>query len=554
MFSFLFCFLLATTVGALEPPKTKDAFVSLMATADFFQPVCVLGRSLERHHHLETTVDQEGHLVIADGVDRVVLVDRRMIEEDAWLADHLINCGWTKVIAYEHLANPHSDSTYFPSLSYMNEHERNRLAQSFNKLHAFNVPYDRVVYLDADTLVRKDISNLFDCVGSPSEILSSLKPAGHFRLCAYQDTLSNVFDDEPPSHERWDIDSGVMVLTPSQRMFDNLVSTLEAEDREDSEFLGRYLFWTCATGNPSLALETQRQIATLLLYEDRERTVVALPRLWITGGWEGEENVDSPKTSGDRLFTRLNRQVKDYERWPMYQCKRLEERYNMRVSRAAHDYVTSPYQDIRIVHFSSSLWKPFFWQTSLFAGFFAEYRFYAGIEGPEHLISIVFLISLLLATYHHPGIEAIKRIMQPLTVKDYLISVLLGSIPGVVAPIFLFTPIIPRTTDPRLAILCLGLLVTAISILLAASTIKVYFELGESKMTTVVTYVGYCYLVCSLVYPISIMALAATRFNPSSLLIASGLLSYLFVLLFQICFLHPFLRPYFPSSRAVSPD
>lgn len=564
-FSIFIFFTLALTItcvrGGTSLPRTKDAFVTLMGTLDFFQPVCVLGRSLDRHHHLDHTVDEDGNLVIEDGIDRVVMIDAELLSQDKHVADRLISCGWTKVLTYEHIETPairrqaEEEGYYIPSISYMSNHEQARMLQSFNKLHAFNLPYDRVVYLDGDTLVRADISNLFDCVGNPYEIQSNLKPTHHFRFCAYQDTIHNLQVDYEGDYEKWDLDSGVMVLTPSSKLFENMLGALDDSDMEDNDFLGRYMFWTCGRGNPELATEEQRLLPTFLTHANTDREVVALPRLWMTGGWEGDEVVESPYTSGDRLISRLKAHftADQYERWPMYECKRLEERYNMRVSRAAHDFVTSRYHDIRIVHFSSALWKPFFWQTSLFPGFFAEYRFYSGISNPTYVI-VPFFISLMILTYLHPGVDAVKRLILPLTVSDYSISLLLGSIPGIVAPFFLLTPVIPRTTEPRIAIGLLILLVTVISTGLAFLVVRFYFQVEDKKFSSITFYIYWCYVACSTVYPMAILALGATQFTPSELLIGAGILSYFAVVAIQIIFLHPYLRPFFPSARAVSPD
>jgi len=557
----LFC---CSTVQCVNlVPSTKDAFVSLMSTIDFFQPICVLGRSLDKHHHLDSSLDEEGRLVISDGIDRVVLVDSRLLlDKQKHIADHLINCGWTKIVGYDHIDNPHLKSEqeggegyHLPSISYMSKHDQARIARSFNKIHAFNLPYDRVVYLDGDTLVRSDISNLFDCVGNPYEINSNLKPTHHFRFCAYQDDLHDLDPNYNGDYEKWDLDSGVMVLTPSSKLFDNMMEFMNEMDIEDSDFLGRYMFWTCGRGNPEIATEQQRLTPMLLLNDDSGKESVALPRLWMTGGWEGEELAASPLNSGDRLASRLKKHFSsnEYELWPMYECKRLEERYNMRVSRAAHDYVTSKYQDIRIVHFSSALWKPFFWQTSLFSGFFAEYRYYAGIGTPNFII-LPFFVSLMVLTYIHPGMDAIKRLVLPLTSLDYMVSLLLGSIPGIVTPFFILTPLIPRTLDPQLAIWTLLILVNMVSAGLAFLVIRFHFG-GENKRFTHITfYIFWCYVACTTVYPMAIMALSSTRFTPSHLLIASGILSYFTVVVIQVIFLHPYLRPFFPSARAVSPD
>lgn len=78
---------------------------------------------------------------------------------------------------------------------------RNDLAESLTKLHIFRLTqYKKVIYLDADTLVLRSISHLFEV----PEVFSAAPDIG------WPDAFN----------------SGVMVVTPSEKTFEDLIKMM----------------------------------------------------------------------------------------------------------------------------------------------------------------------------------------------------------------------------------------------------------------------------------------------------------------------------------------
>mmetsp|Transcript_798 Transcript_798/g.4990 ORF Transcript_798/g.4990 Transcript_798/m.4990 type:complete len:480 (-) Transcript_798:529-1968(-) len=87
----------------------------------------------------------------------------------------------------------------------------------YTKLVAFKLPYRKVVFLDADTLVIRNIDQLFQC-GGDRGFCANLKHSEHFN-------------------------SGVLVLSPEVSLFDDLLEKLgdlESYDGADQGFLNEY--------------------------------------------------------------------------------------------------------------------------------------------------------------------------------------------------------------------------------------------------------------------------------------------------------------------------
>ncbi|WP_424927250.1 glycosyltransferase [Amaricoccus tamworthensis] len=89
---------------------------------------------------------------------------------------------------------------------------------NFAKLRLWQLPYDRVVFLDADTLVLRNIDKLFD----------------YPEFCA----APNVYESLADFHR---LNSGVFTARPSQATFDAMIARLDAPDaywrRTDQTFL-----------------------------------------------------------------------------------------------------------------------------------------------------------------------------------------------------------------------------------------------------------------------------------------------------------------------------
>ena len=547
----------SAAVAFAEPQK--DAFATVLLSLEYLQPVCVLGRSLDRHHHIDATMDQENHLVYSESADRVVLVEREILDKERRLVDTLVQCGWTKVISYERILNPSLDQepgvfeSYFMHCNGMHcsTRERIRISKMFDALHVFNLPYERVVYLDADMLVRRDISNLFDCVGSPTEIRNSLQPSNRFRLCAYQGALPNLDLYITPTELDdgfWEFESNFMVITPSKQLFSNMVGSLTQEDFSVNQFLGRYFFWTCARGMPLLATETERQASHYFSLLSAGKQILALPRMWLTGGWEGDENTESPENSGDRLQSKLSQLGDDYERWPMYECKRIEERYNMRITREMHDLPISPYKDIRVVYFDSVSWKPFYWYLSLFSGFFEEYRFYANLSSPAGAILCCALIAAMMTIYNHPGVAS-YRIVRERTVTNVLIYNFLCVIPNAFSPVLFFSPLIPRFLDAQLGMALYIVFLTGTSLLFAYVLIKNCLNLESDKRTAVLFHILWAYLFCACLFPLVILAVSVCNLGPSTIMTVAALLSVSLGHAFNMAIIGPIIWPLLPVTR-----
>lgn len=92
---------------------------------------------------------------------------------------------------------------------------------NFAKLRLWQLPYDRVVFLDADTLVLRNIDRLFD----------------YPEFCA----APNVYETLADFHR---LNSGVFTAQPSQATFDAMMTRLDAPDvywkRTDQTFLQEF--------------------------------------------------------------------------------------------------------------------------------------------------------------------------------------------------------------------------------------------------------------------------------------------------------------------------
>jgi len=166
----------------------RRAYVTTLCNGDGYLPgVEVLGKSLEASGSKET---------------RIVLVTPDIA---ARTREHLARRGW-QIREVEAIVNPAADQQLFP-----------RFASVFTKLRAFQlVDFDRIVLLDADTLVLQNVDDLF---GRPA------------------------FAAGPDFFLPDRFNSGVMVLEPSASTFERMMEALSVArtyDGGDQGFLNTF--------------------------------------------------------------------------------------------------------------------------------------------------------------------------------------------------------------------------------------------------------------------------------------------------------------------------
>ncbi|WVY94152.1 hypothetical protein V8G54_033240 [Vigna mungo] len=163
--------------------RTDEAYVTLLYGDEFLLGVRVLGKSIRN-----TGSSKDMVVLVSDGVSDYA---KSLLRADGWIVE-LISL----------LANP-------------NRVRPKRFWGVYTKLKIFNMTdYKKVVYLDADTIVVKNIDDLFKCV----------------KFCA------NLKHSER-------LNSGVMVVEPSQTVFNDMISkikTTASYTGGDQGFLNSY--------------------------------------------------------------------------------------------------------------------------------------------------------------------------------------------------------------------------------------------------------------------------------------------------------------------------
>jgi alpha-N-acetylglucosamine transferase len=167
----------------------RQAYVTMITGGDDYVPgVEVLGQSIRESGSSEALV-----LMATPDVPKTAL-------------DQLASRGWD-VREVHPVTNPHGDEQLFA-----------RFKHSFTKLRVFSlVDFEKVVFLDADTVVLQNVDDLF------------ARPA-----------IAAAPDFFMPDH----FNSGVMVLTPSAELFARLMdalATAQTYDGGDQGFLNT--FW-----------------------------------------------------------------------------------------------------------------------------------------------------------------------------------------------------------------------------------------------------------------------------------------------------------------------
>lgn len=159
---------LALTSIGVSSARSEEAYVTLLYGDEFVLGVRVLGKSIR-----DTGSTKDMVVLASDGVSDYA---KRLLQADGW-----------KVELISLLANP-------------NQVRPKRFWGVYTKLKIFNMTaYKKVVYLDADTIVVKNIEDLFQCR----------------RFCA------NLKHSER-------LNSGVLVVEPSESLFKDMMSKVNS--------------------------------------------------------------------------------------------------------------------------------------------------------------------------------------------------------------------------------------------------------------------------------------------------------------------------------------
>uniref|UniRef100_A0A7C9A5D2 Hexosyltransferase n=1 Tax=Opuntia streptacantha TaxID=393608 RepID=A0A7C9A5D2_OPUST len=183
---FLFVLLLQSPIWGADARRSqasKEAYVTLLYGDEFVLGVRVLGKSIR-----DTGSKKDMVVLVSDGVSDYA---KDLLEADGWIVDKI-----------SLLENP-------------NKIRPTRFWGVYTKLKIFNMTnYRKVVYLDADTIVIKNIDDLFKC----GKFCANLKHS-----------------------ER--LNSGVLVVEPSEALFKDMmrqISTLPSYTGGDQGFLNSY--------------------------------------------------------------------------------------------------------------------------------------------------------------------------------------------------------------------------------------------------------------------------------------------------------------------------
>ncbi|XP_022965663.1 inositol phosphorylceramide glucuronosyltransferase 1-like isoform X1 [Cucurbita maxima] len=186
-----------------ESQSSDEAYVTLLYGDEFLLGVRVLGKSIR-----DTGSNRDMVALVSDGVSEYAT---KLLEADGWIVERI-----------SLLENP-------------NQVRPSRFWGVYTKLKIFNMTdYRKVVYLDADTIVVKNIDDLFKCI----------------KFCA------NLKHSER-------LNSGVMVVEPSEAIFNDMMSkvrTLPSYTGGDQGFLNSYYsnFPNAHVFEPNLSPEVLR--------------------------------------------------------------------------------------------------------------------------------------------------------------------------------------------------------------------------------------------------------------------------------------------------------
>jgi alpha-N-acetylglucosamine transferase len=196
----------------------KYSFVTYLGTDNFLPGVLVLGHSLKRYN---------------TKYDLIVLVSESV-------SDNIMSVLDFKEIKFKivkQIINPHKLDDDVRSFKYM-----------YTKLRLFEMfEYNKVVYLDADMLVCNNIEVLFD-----SPHMAAVIAGGLF-----------------PTNESWtDLNAGLLVITPTNNIFNKLYSSinhLPSNDGSDQGFL--HSFYSDWPSNKALHLDHKFNVPSVYIDE-----------------------------------------------------------------------------------------------------------------------------------------------------------------------------------------------------------------------------------------------------------------------------------------------
>lgn len=152
-------------------PNSEEAYTTLLYGDSFLLGVRVLGQSIR-----ETGTQKDLVCIASDASEESI----RTLEGDGW-----------KVVVAETIQNPSTGPGHkFPK----------RFWGVYTKLSIFKLPYKKVIYLDADTIVVKSIEDAFEC-GGKTGFCVNLKHSEH-------------------------VNTGVMVVSPSVAMFQAMMDKI----------------------------------------------------------------------------------------------------------------------------------------------------------------------------------------------------------------------------------------------------------------------------------------------------------------------------------------
>ncbi|WP_281826312.1 glycosyltransferase [Jannaschia rubra] len=185
----------------------RRAYVTLVTNDDFARGACVLLSSLARSG---TTADRvvlhTGGVGLA-ALDRLATLGATLVPVDLLPTSDAFDAAHARDRLHGAAPFTKGDKPSFHTP-----------LDNFAKLRLWQLPYDRVVFLDADTLVLRNIDRLFD----------------YPEFCA----APNVYESLSDFHR---LNSGVFTARPSQETFDAMTARLDAPGafwrRTDQTFL-----------------------------------------------------------------------------------------------------------------------------------------------------------------------------------------------------------------------------------------------------------------------------------------------------------------------------
>lgn len=192
------------------PPTSVRAFVTLVSNADFAMGAKALMNSLRMTGTAADLVVMHTEAVPEESLAPLRDAGVRLIKTELLPTSDAFNRAHARDAL--HGAAPFTKGTKPPFHTPLD---------NFAKLRLWQLDYDRVVFLDADTVVIRNIDTLFD----------------YPEFCA----APNVYESVADFHR---MNSGVFTARPSQATFDDMLSKLDVEGafwpRTDQTFLQSY--------------------------------------------------------------------------------------------------------------------------------------------------------------------------------------------------------------------------------------------------------------------------------------------------------------------------